>query len=165
MSQADEGCTSTTKEDRYKGVRRRKWGKWVSEIRLPGTQTRLWLGSYATPEAAAVAHDTAVFYLRGPSSMANLNFPTCVPTFHRGDMSPRSIQRAASDAGMAIDAQLADKGQENDLKPMASSVLFQGLESLVWEEKEESATVYAASHEVSGGEALDISVDDMEIYI
>lgn len=164
MSQADEGCTST-KQDRYKGVRRRKWGKWVSEIRLPGTQTRLWLGSYATPEAAAVAHDTAVFYLRGPSSMANLNFPTCVPTFHRCDMSPRSIQRAASDAGMAIDAQLADKGQENDLKPMASCVLFHGLESLVWEEKEESATVYAASHEMSGGEALDISVDDMEIYI
>ncbi|KAJ8647404.1 hypothetical protein MRB53_000427 [Persea americana] len=156
MSQIDEGCTS--KQDKYKGVRRRKWGKWVSEIRLPGTQTRLWLGSYATPEAAAVAHDTAVFYLRGPSSMANLNFPMCVPAFHRADMSPTSIQRAASDAGMAIDAQLVvAKGPEYDTKLMEGSV-FQGRESLNWEER---------AGEVNEGQALDldISVDDMEICI
>ncbi|RWR78698.1 ethylene-responsive transcription factor ERF020 [Cinnamomum micranthum f. kanehirae] len=158
MSQIDEGCTSNSKQDKYKGVRRRKWGKWVSEIRLPGKQTRLWLGSYATPEGAAVAHDTAVFYLRGPSSMANLNFPMFVPTFHRADMSPTSIQRAASDAGMAIDAQLvAAKGPENDTKLMEGSV-FQGPECLDWEER---------AREVNEGQALDldISVDDMEICI
>ena len=90
--------------------------------------------------------------------MANLNFPMCVPAFHRADMSPTSIQRAASDAGMAIDAQLVvAKGPEYDTKLMEGSV-FQGRESLNWEER---------AGEVNEGQALDsdISVDDMEICI
>ncbi|GJM92255.1 hypothetical protein PR202_ga08702 [Eleusine coracana subsp. coracana] len=105
----------------YRGVRRRRWGKWVSEIRVPGTRDRLWLGSYATPEAAAVAHDTAVFFLRGGGvstgggggDVAALNFPErAAAAFgghaegRAGRLSPRSVQRVASDAGMAADAQL-----------------------------------------------------------
>ncbi|KAG8054448.1 hypothetical protein GUJ93_ZPchr0001g31512 [Zizania palustris] len=104
---------------RYRGVRRRRWGKWVSEIRVPGTRERLWLGSYATPEAAAVAHDTAVYFLRGAASGGGggggggmeLNFPErAAAAYGAGDvlarLSPRSVQRVASDAGMAADAQL-----------------------------------------------------------
>ena len=97
----------------YKGVRRRRWGKWVSEIRVPGTRERLWLGSYATPEAAAVAHDTAVYFLRGGTGdVAALNFPERAAAAYGagagagGRLSPRSVQRVASDAGMAADAQL-----------------------------------------------------------
>jgi hypothetical protein len=94
----------------YRGVRRRRWGKWVSEIRVPGTRERLWLGSYATPEAAAVAHDTAVYFLRG-GGVAALNFPERAAAAYGGGhgagrMSPRSVQCMASDAGMAADAQL-----------------------------------------------------------
>ncbi|CAL4960098.1 unnamed protein product [Urochloa decumbens] len=104
----------------YKGVRRRRWGKWVSEIRVPGTRERLWLGSYATPEAAAVAHDTAVYFLRGGAGgagvaaggggdVAALNFPERAAAAYGAGaarLSPRSVQRVASDAGMAADAQL-----------------------------------------------------------
>ncbi|XP_050220106.1 ethylene-responsive transcription factor ERF019 [Mercurialis annua] len=102
-------------QKKYKGVRRRKWGKFVSEIRVPGTQERLWLGSYSTAEAAAVAHDVASYCLKSGDD-GRLNFPLMLPATVRADMSPRSIQRAASDAGMAIDAQmiLNNASSQND---------------------------------------------------
>ncbi|KAF7824968.1 ethylene-responsive transcription factor ERF020-like [Senna tora] len=99
------------RKSKLRGVRRRKWGKWVSEIRVPRSQERLWLGTYATPEAAAMAHDVAFYFLKRPSSTEKLNFPAMLPCYCDGRkgggemMSPRSVQKAASDAGMAVDAQ------------------------------------------------------------
>ncbi|XP_031101436.1 ethylene-responsive transcription factor ERF020-like [Ipomoea triloba] len=92
---------------KYLGVRRRKWGKWVSEIRIPATAERLWLGTYATAEAAAVAHDVAYICLRQPTTLDKLNFPAATLTATAGvprGMSPVAVQKAASDAGMAVDA-------------------------------------------------------------
>ncbi|KAK2985255.1 hypothetical protein RJ640_009163 [Escallonia rubra] len=80
---------------RYKGVRMRKWGKWVAEVRRPNSRDRIWLGSYETPVEAARAYDAAVFCLRGPSAM--LNFPADPPDIPAaGELLPPQIQVAAS---------------------------------------------------------------------
>lgn len=62
---------------RYKGVRLREWGSWVTEVRRPNSRARIWLGSYHTAEKAARAYDAAVLCLRGPR--ATFNFPDCLP--------------------------------------------------------------------------------------
>ncbi|KAI3985242.1 hypothetical protein MKX01_039487 [Papaver californicum] len=85
----------------YTGVRKRKWGKYVSEIRLPNSRERIWLGSYDTPEKAARAFDAASYCLRGRK--ANLNFPnrsTKLADMLRGgersSLTPSEIQNIAA---------------------------------------------------------------------
>ncbi|KAH7423529.1 hypothetical protein KP509_12G059900 [Ceratopteris richardii] len=95
-SSPTDSFTSSSR-NRFKGVRMRSWGKWVSEIRLPNCRDRLWLGSFSSAEQAARAFDVAFVCLRGRSEA--LNFPDSPPAYAPPGLPHHKIVELAKAAG------------------------------------------------------------------
>ncbi|KAL8126008.1 hypothetical protein AgCh_013341 [Apium graveolens] len=90
---------------KFRGVRQRQWGSWVSEIRHPLLKKRVWLGKFDTAEAATRAYDEAAFLFKGRNARTNFPVTHIANTGTKEDyILPEIVPLSSREAGAGSDS-------------------------------------------------------------
>ncbi|GJP31366.1 hypothetical protein CLOM_g12007 [Closterium sp. NIES-68] len=108
----------------FRGVRQRSWGKWVAEIRAPRSKKRIWLGSFADAQTAALTYDRAARKLYGPR--AQLNFCDGGETPISASSPAHGASAHAADARSGLISSGSGSGSASDSEGGASANLITG---------------------------------------
>ncbi|KAK1668453.1 hypothetical protein QYE76_056612 [Lolium multiflorum] len=107
------------KPTQYKGVRRRPWGKWAVE------GVRVWLSTFPSAEAVALANVDAARAIRGAG--ARLNFPSATAAPSNGKRARAEAAPATKAAATAVVVLVVE--EEEVAAARASSVVKHDAES------------------------------------